>query len=206
MLRWESEIIFHNWMADWPITEKMGLNIPYANIVDTMVLIYQLGNLPQGLKAVAYRELGMAMQDFEDVVKPHSEKLILDYYRSAYEYPWERPEPQLVRDPDGNWKLYKPQSIGTKLKRFFSDHTKNPEKDVFKMWTDNWAEHHEEIQLICGEWPGMDIRHAAEADWPTVLRYACRDPDATLRLRILLKKMIVNVRRYSQERWREKVA
>lgn len=196
-------ILFHNWLYDWPVTEAMGLSLPYRRVVDTMARVYHLGNLPQGLKALGLRELGMIMRDFDDVVRPHSTQEVLRYYRLAYAETWPKPAPQLVYDVDGTVKAYKPQGMGTKLKRFFTDYMKNPEtKDVFEAW-ENWEESHEMIEERLGPWPGLDINHTP---FEEILPYACRDADALIRLWGLIKRMSVLTRRYSQEHWVEKAA
>lgn len=199
---WESDILFHNWLYDWPIVEAMGLHLPTRRVVDTMARAYHLGNLPQGLKALAYRELGMTMQDFTDLVGPYSTQEVLRYYRLAYAEDWTKPEMQTVRDKEGKWKLYKPQSMKTKFKRFFTDYQKSPDtKSVFDMWTENWEEDQGAIEEKMGPWPGMDIRHVP---FEKILYYACRDVDALIRIWPLLKHMSTQVRRTSQERWRER--
>lgn len=146
----------------------------------------------------------MDMQDFEDVVKPYSTQEVLRYYRLAYAETWEKPEPQTVRDEAGRWTLYKPQSMSTKLKRFFTDYQKSPEtKDIFKMWTENWTESQTMLEERLGPWPGMDIRHVP---FEEVLPYACRDADALGRLWPVLQRMARLTRRYPQEQWREQAA
>lgn len=198
--RWEAPILFHNWLYDWAVTERMGLRFPYRRIVDTMAFVYRLGNLPQGLKALAFRECGMEMQDYEDVVSPHSTERVLDYYRALQAMDWPKPAEELVQDSKtGLWKLYKPQSLSTKLKRFFTDYRKNPEKDVFKTW-ENWEVHHAELTAVAGEWPGMCISHVP---FHLTLQYACRDTDALIRLWPILLRMKANVRHTTQERWRQ---
>lgn len=196
---WHAPILFHNWLYDWPVTEAMGLHIPHRLVVDTMARAYHLGNLPQGLKALSSRELGMIMQSFDDVVTPHSSALVLRYYREAYGEPWPKPEPQQVRDEQGGWKVYKPQSMTTKLKRFFTDYTKNPNKDIFDMWTKNWREEQAQIEAKMGPWPGKCISHVP---FEEALHYACRDADATLRLWGVLQRMATMTRRRGQEHWR----
>lgn len=197
--RWEAPLLFHNWLADWPVTEVMGLQFPARKMVDTMAAVYHLGNLPQGLKALAYRELGMAMEDFDDVVTPYSRENVLYYYQMAQTYDWPKPAEEMALDEKtGLWKLYKPQSMNTKLKRFFTDYGKNPELDVFERWA-NWDAAHGMVQAECGEWPGKCITHAP---FEKVLHYACRDADATLRLWLLILRMRRQVRRFSQEHWR----
>lgn len=198
---WRTPILFHNWLYDWPVTEAMGLALPYRKIVDTMALVYHLGNLPQGLKALAFRECGMTMQDFDDVVLPHSKQNVLWYYTLMRLEEWPKPEPRLDRDEStGLWTLYKPQSLNTKLKRFYTDYEKNPdEKDVFVMWEKNWLAEQTMVTERLGEWPGKCISHVP---FDQMLYYACRDADALLRLRPLLMRMRQQVRRVSQEHWR----
>ncbi len=53
--RWTGPILFHNWLFDGDVVRAMGLRFPEKLIVDTMVRTFHLGNLPQGLKALAYR-------------------------------------------------------------------------------------------------------------------------------------------------------
>lgn len=198
---WRAVILWHNWLYDMDVVRKMGLVFPRHLIRDTMVMAYHLGNIPQGLKALAYRLLGMQMQDFDDLVLPYSTDRVLEYYRQCLAEDWGKPEEQTVRGPDGKWKLYKPQGFNAKIKRFFGDYTKNPEKDIYEMWQKNWSVNQEEIQGKIGEWPGKCITYAAEDNWPDTLRYACRDADATLRLYPALKAMQHNVRRTVAENW-----
>lgn len=191
-LRWESVVLFHNWLYDERVTREMGLTFPPHALRDTMMLAYHLGNIPQGLKVLAWRELGMDMQDFDDVVRPHSTRRVLEYYERAALESWPMPEPRLERDAKTQrWKLYTPQGMNTKLKRFITDRLKHPDKDVFAAW-DNWEEEQAMIEDVCGPWPGLDIAHAPLEQ---VIRYACRDADATIRLWPLLERMRANVHR-----------
>ena len=138
------------------------------------------------------------MQDFDDVVSPHSTPVILKYYYEAFRMDWPKPEEELVRDKDGKWKLYRPQNFKTKLKRFFTDYQNNPEKDVFKAWK-NWETSHKQVEAGMDRlWPGKCISHVPFAE---ALFYACRDADATLRLYPVLKHMTARVRKAPQERW-----
>lgn len=199
--KWRGVILWHNWLYDIDVVRRMGLKFNNKLIRDTMLMAFHLGNIPQGLKALSYRELGMTMLDFDDLVTPHSSQHVLEYYRQCMSEDWGKPEPELVRGPDGKWKQYKAQSFNQKLKRFFTDYTKNPEKDIFDMWTTNWVELQAQVEERMGPWPGKCISHAAEADWPTTLRYASRDADATIRLYPVLKRMIRQVRKRPQEHW-----
>ena len=199
---WRGPILWHNWLYDMDVVRKMGLAFPRKLIRDTMVMAFHLGNIPQGLKALAYRELGMVMQDFDDLVTPHSDKRVLEYYRQCLAEDWGKPEEQIIRDDKtGKWKSYKPQGFNAKIRRFFNDLEKNPAKNIYEMWTKNWSVNQGEIQERMGEWPGKCISYAAEDDWASTLKYACRDADATLRLYPILMRMQHNVRRTVQEHW-----
>lgn len=193
------QVLFHNWFYDWTVTEAMGVQFQHRRIVDTMAEVYRLGNLPQGLKALSRRELGMVMQDFEDLVAPHSRELVIDYYRQCQAVTWPKPEGDLILDDKtGLWRVYKPQSLNTKLKAFFTYLGKNPEKDVFAAW-ENWESEQAMIQAECGEWPGMCISHVPFDD---VLFYACRDADALIRFLPVLRGMQARVRKFPQDQWR----
>lgn len=142
----------------------------------------------------------MAMQDFEDVVSPHSSLQVLDYYRQAQELMWPKPTPFAYFDPETQTeKEKKPQGMNTKLKRFFTDLSKNPDKDVFGMWTENWTDSQAMIEAELGPWPGMCISHVPFAE---TLFYACRDVDALIRLYPLLLKWRARVRKVTPELWR----
>lgn len=193
---WRGRVLLHNRLFDRPILSRMGIEIPSQLIDDTMVEAYHLGNLPQGLKMLAYRYLGVEMHSFDDLVKPYSTAKVLEYYTQAAMLAWDKPEEELIRTPTGEWKLYKPQSFGTKLKRFFTDYGKRP-LDVFSRW-DGWEMHHKEIEAKLGRWPGKDIRHAP---FDRMLLYACRDADVTLRLWPLMKRASTLVRRLPESEW-----
>lgn len=204
--QWRGPILWHNWLYDINVVTKMGLVFPRKLIRDTMVMAFHLGNIPQGLKALAYRELGMTMQDFDDLVTPYATTRVLEYYRQCLAEDWGKPDEQLVRGEGGKWKLYKPQGFNAKIKRFFNDLEKNPEKDIFRMWQDNWIKNQVEIEDKIGPFPGKCISYAAEDNWVDTLRYACRDSDATLRIYSVLRHMQHQMRRRPQEHWGDKAA
>ncbi len=199
---WEGPILWHNWLHDNKITDRMGLVFPRKRVVDTMVRVFELGNLPQGLKALSYRELGMKMLDFDDLVSPHSAKIILAYLREAMDFDWPKPSKEEVRQADGTVKDKQPQSMKTKIKRFLTAVSKDPTKSVFEAW-DNWEDSHDLIQEKMGPYPSKCITHAAEADWELTKYYACRDADALRRFWDVLRHMERRVRRGPQEGWRD---
>ena len=58
------------------------------------------------------------------------------------------------------------------------------------------------VPAALGPWPGRDIRYAP---FDKVLRYACRDADATLRLWLREQQMTRRIRKTTQERWGDSV-
>lgn len=196
--RWQAPLLWHNWLYDWPVVTTMGLTFPHRKVVDTMAAVYQLGNLPQGLKALAFRELGMEMQDFDDLVAPYSTDRVLHYFERARTVDWPKPDADLIiDDKTGLWKTYKPQGLNTKLKRLFTDLSKNPNKDLFGTW-ENWEAEQPLLESELGPYPGKCISHVP---FDKMLFYACRDADALIRLWPLLKRMQSRVRHVSQEHW-----
>jgi len=195
--RWRAKILFHNWLFDFRVVTKMGLVIPAKKVVDTMVKVFALGVLPQGLKALVRRELGATMQDFDDLVRPYSKIRAMEYLMGVWAEEWEKPEAQMITQSDGSLKKYQPQSVRTKLKRFYTDYKKNPDKDPLDAW-ENWKDRHDEIEARCGEWPGMCITHAPLDE---VIHYSCRDSDVLGRLNPRLDRMLARVRKTAPENW-----
>jgi uracil-DNA glycosylase family 4 len=78
--------ICHHYMHDKKVVEAMGGEIPEDSFDDTMVMAYLLGIEPQGLKALAYRHLGVERPDFADIFiekvplygKPGQDRLKID--------------------------------------------------------------------------------------------------------------------------------
>lgn len=79
-----STIILHNAPQDLDWLDRMGIKV--NKFRDTMQEAYHLGNLPQGLKALVYRQLGVRMRTFEDVVTPHSRESICNWLVDAASY------------------------------------------------------------------------------------------------------------------------
>jgi hypothetical protein len=70
-------VILHNSLFDLHVLSVMGIHIP--RWMDTMQLAYILMDVPQGLKALAYRLCGMTMQSFDDLVLPYAREQVLAY-------------------------------------------------------------------------------------------------------------------------------
>lgn len=76
------ELIFHNAEADIDIVNKL-VNGEKFRYRDTISEAYNLGNLPQGLKALGYRLLGIRMQSWQDLVSPYSRQALIDWINVA---------------------------------------------------------------------------------------------------------------------------
>lgn len=75
--------VLHNALADLDVEKAMGLpEYPYD---DTMQLSSHQQDLPQKLKALAWRLAGMTMKDYEDVVMPYSRVAIMEWLEHAYD-------------------------------------------------------------------------------------------------------------------------
>lgn len=85
------EIVFQAAWADLDITDHVmkGEQFEYR---DTQQEAYQLGNLPQGLKAMGYRCLGVRMKSWEDLVTPYSKAALVEWMKVAIELEAGRPE------------------------------------------------------------------------------------------------------------------
>ena len=194
---WRGIILLHNRLFDRPVLARMGVSVPRRLIIDTMAEAYHLGNLPQGLKALVWRLLGADMQDFDDLVTPHSLAKALLYLAEAFSIDWPKPDEEMVRDKSGNWKLYKPQRFGTKLKRMFTDLGNIPALDVFERWG-KWESDHEQVENKLGRWPGKCISHVP---FGQIITYACSDAARTLELWHILQKASRLVRRLPESEW-----
>lgn len=81
-----NEILMHNAPYDLEVYQRADFDIDDRahRLHDTMVEAYHRMYLPQGLKALAWQLCGMRMQDFNDLVTPHSAAKLLEYLSSAH--------------------------------------------------------------------------------------------------------------------------
>lgn len=76
------KIVLHNALYDYPVLRKMGIDLRWDQVHDTMIEAYNRC-MPQGLKTLAYRMHYMEMSDYSDVVKPYAEAAMRGYIESA---------------------------------------------------------------------------------------------------------------------------
>lgn len=120
-------IFMHNALYDVRMFKRMNVILPDGSWVDTMVIAFLLGTEPLGLKPLAHRIAGMNMQSYEEQVGPKSEEIALNYLLDAGTHEWPPAEEKLVRD-GGKFKLYKPQSIGTRIEKILKDWSEQDRK------------------------------------------------------------------------------
>lgn len=191
--QWTAPVLIHNCLFDLPVLRSMGVEVPRHWLRDTMMRCYHLANMPQALKVLSYRYLGVRQQSFEDLVMPYATVEALGYLERAAAIQWPKPEADLVMDNEGHWKMYRPQGINQKLKRLFTDLGKNPGLDVFARW-DNWVSDGSAAVVTTGGLgpfpkPSVELCHL-----PDVVNYACADADVTLRLWPILERASRRVR------------
>lgn len=171
--RSDTTTVLHNSMYDLEVLHKMGIHP--TNVVDTMVMAYLLGDLPQGLKALAYRLCGMEMMSYEEVIGTRGQDKIRDYMEVASCLMWPDP-PQELEVRKGIPHIKNPQNIGKKILRALNSPMKAP-GSLQERW--NTMSGTETVTQVLGPLPGADLRDVPEAE---SLTYACRDSDATLRV------------------------
>lgn len=173
-------VIFHHALHDLEVMRAMGMREP-KRFTDTMILAYLLQTEPQGLKPLARRYAGMEMLEYREVVAPAQAELAQKYFvrviRALDTHPeWdERLEQAEIRD--GAARIKKPHSIAMRIRRIIKDQEKGP-IDYLARWK-ALDEFKDEISAVCGVFPVATLMHVPLAKR---IRYAARDPDATLRV------------------------
>lgn len=180
--------IFHNAMWDLAIERALGLGSP-IRLFDTMVAAFFLRIEPQGLKSLARRHAGMEMRTYEETIGEAALEKQIAYLFAALDLDWayRKNDPRLVQENDGTARLYTPQPIGKRIESILADHYEgkldkegNP-VDVAARWHAIDSELRRRCRESLG---GSEFPTATLDDIPLerAIRYAGRDPDATLRV------------------------
>lgn len=123
-------ILFHNALHDLKILRAMGINTRGLDYGDTMVKLYALQLEPQSLKAAAYRHLGLKMREFEEVVRPHFNKVALRWLRRATLPDYPKPRPIPIADfKKRKFRIYKPWHAGRRIENMLRAY-RNDERKV----------------------------------------------------------------------------
>lgn len=185
-----SALILHNAPGDLDAFDRLKIRLRTTMpIRDTMQEAYHQGNLPQGLKALAYRLLGVRMRSWEEVVGPPSRKAVLDWVESAIEAAalkltittFEQLKTKVK-------KVVKAHPVEKRLRAILRYGCYNDEYPIWK--------HLEElrttdpaflsVESTLGHVPQMGIGNCTAEE---ALEYACKDADMTLRVAGILDKL-----------------
>lgn len=179
----EHEFVFHNAPADIAITEDI-IGQKIHEYRDTMQEAYQLGNLPQGLKALGYRLCGIRMKSWDEVVGEASRVKLMSWMMDRISEEAAQP---LIEHKQLKTRLKvieKPNGIESALRRILS-HT--VESTTYDPW-----ERLEGLGFM--EMPVKGIKNCKLAE---AVQYGCRDADVTLRVALKLGEL----RRQAQAGW-----
>ena len=178
------KFVFHQALADLPILAKLGIRP--KSIGDTMIMSYLLGDLPQGLKALAKRKCGMEMEDYMDVVKKATQANAVKYLERVRDSKWRDPQPYYKWDKK-EMKKKQPWNVSKKATKIL--------KEIETKGANPWARWHK-IKLDEGrrdvenKFGSMKIGMLEQIDFNKAMYYSCRDADATLRVYHELNKKI----------------
>lgn len=175
--------VMHN--ARFDIKVLLELGIHPAKVEDTMTMAYLLGNLPQRLKALAYRLLHVRMQEYSDVVAGSEAAVAMEWLEAAALREYPVPEP--VLELKGNkFKVRQPQRYEKRLQALLKKARKNPALDVAEAL--RGMKDIEPVINIMGEVPESSVALIAP---DRLVDYACADADMTLRVRNVLMPRII---------------
>jgi hypothetical protein len=138
-----------------------------------MMLSYHLGNLPQGLKALAYRLLGVRMKSWEDLVMPSSRAKMIAWLADEWAEEHDHPNVVEIKLKTKVKYLQKPTERERTLKRILG----HASKPTYDLW-----EKAKEAGL--SGYPIPSIAHAPMAE---AIDYAVCDADLTGRLGAVLE-------------------
>ena len=207
------EVIFHNSAHDLEVLRKLGISV--YRYRDTMIEAFNLGNLPQGLKALAYRLFRTTMVSWGETVRPASINALLLWLAEA----------MLVARADlftTKTKVYKTCVCGHSEKGHAtfshaakcpcSDYTPREEREEvrgaaealfarlsnhtdvddeydpwlrLREWRDTSDHDYAHIVARVGPWPILGIGNCSEKQ---AIRYAVGDADATLQVAVELER------------------
>lgn len=179
-------VVVHNLMYDYEMTVGMGLDLFDANVFDTRYAAYIMRVEPQGLKFLAPRWTGMEMREYADVVGPVGLEKQLNYLATVVDMAdeWPEPETRVEYENDGTFAPYTPQPIAKLALKIVSDFASGKRDkdgnlpDPMARWRNLDHVQRRAVERKLGPMP---VGTLADIPLAEAIRYAARDPDATLR-------------------------
>lgn len=163
LLRARPLVVFHNATHDLKVLRAMGIDIigMGLRIADTMTMAANRCDLPLGLKPLAWRLAGMRMASFAQTTGKFDQAVVDRYLQRVVD----TPELQVRPAP-------RKHSIAQLAKARLG------KEDARESWGELEPERRQPAEALYGPMPRMTLADVDEAE---LLRYACADPDATLR-------------------------
>ncbi len=206
----DAQVLLHNAPQDLDWLERMGVQVSPNRLRDTMQEAYHLGNLPQGLKSLAYRLLNETMRTYEDIVVPYSRNAISLWLAEAASYAAQHL--QYIEHKQLKTKLKtitKPSLLQRGFNRIFNHTTiiattYNPWKALEELFNNPKLTPAEKTFVECtrgdtiasqvisrltdmpGPVPIIGIENVPEEE---VVRYGCADADMTLQVAMELDEI-----------------
>ena len=188
LTKWGSATRF---IVHYYLNDINWLDIPDNRFMDTMIQAYLLG-LPQGLKELASRLCGINMVSYSEVVRPGQRRLSLDYLTRASKMDWPDP-PDIEETKWDNRKgmvitrIKKPWHISRKIARILADTVDSVDVDPYWRWMDIPGLERAEVERKLEAMPESSL---VDIKFDDAVQYACRDSDATLRVKHKMDKLI----------------
>jgi len=167
-------VVLHNAQHDLPMLAQVGI-IP-ARWTDTMLMANLLGDLPKGLKALAFRLAHMTMHSYSEMVDPITTERAIQYLARVMQFKWPKP-PKIQTIDEGEYRWKQPWSAHTMAKSILNSVAAGTCDDPYKRWHE-----YPSRGLIEGVVGKLVAATIADVDPKTAIYYACRDADATLRV------------------------
>lgn len=189
LVRTRPRLAFHNALHDLRMLRALDLplDLPFD---DTMVMAYLLQVEPQGLKPLATRHCNMRMQSYDSVLGEAPQRLAHQYINALWELETLEHEEKgidalMVELEKGRRIQNVPKVPKTPLHKACERGLRS--KNVRRWWKNQVEDIHVAAYNRLGEmpYPTLDVVPLEKA-----LRYACRDPDATNRVRAELEPRV----------------
>jgi len=179
-------------MYDTIMCRAMGLELRHARIWDTMYAAYLLRTEARGLKHLAERWCGMLMEDYEALIGHVGRTKQLAYFSTIASFTdWEQLS-ELIQDNDSTFAYTRYQKANKYAASLLNDIAANKINadgpvDPVKRWKKWPLLVRNQIVERLGHMP-----HGTLDDLPLdkSIYYAGRDPDATLRLKPVLRRLL----------------
>jgi len=183
------ELILHNGPADLPMLDR--LYVRGFKWRDTMQEAYQMGNLPQSLKALSYRLLGRRRRSWEETVSGPSREKVCEWLMNAIDHAARHWTTKTERRGKKGNRL-KPKVTPSVMEVVLSSVLKHTlRNETYDVW-DKLQERTEKIggletlSEIFGPVPTKGIAHVS---MKSAVEYGCSDADDTLAVAIRLEEL-----------------